>query len=176
MWPWVFEQIIWILQCKIWDKNLRDKVSIEFWVPTDEIISIPECPKILTKMANDRHIVPNFKKQLVSINHWDKTAVFYDTVNKVHQSEKFDLLHIVPPMYPPNCLIASPLSDTKGYVEVNKHTLQSIKYPNVFALGDCTTCPTGKTGVLIHNLEKQMKGEPLTGTYDYIQTLIFHIP
>ncbi len=38
---------------------------------------------------------------------------------------------------------------TYGYVEVNKNTMQHIRFPNVFALGDCTNAPCSKTGAAI---------------------------
>jgi sulfide:quinone oxidoreductase len=34
----------------------------------------------------------------------------------------------------------------KGWIPVNKETLQHVKYPNVFALGDIAAVPMGKTG------------------------------
>lgn len=32
-----------------------------------------------------------------------------------------------------------------GFVNVNKWTMQHMKYPNVFALGDCASSPNSKT-------------------------------
>jgi NADH dehydrogenase FAD-containing subunit len=55
----------------------------------------------------------------------------------------------------------------KGYVKVDKGTLQNPDFPNVFALGDASSLPTSKTGaairkqapVLVHNLLAIMKKE-----------------
>lgn len=44
------------------------------------------------------------------------------------------------------------MSDTQnplGYVEVNKNTMQHSRFPNIFALGDCTNAPCSKTGAAI---------------------------
>lgn len=51
----------------------------------------------------------------------------------------------------------SPLVDSAGYVDVDKYTLQHVKYANVFAIGDCTNAPTSKTAaaagtMVINNL------------------------
>ena len=59
-------------------------------------------------------------------------------------------------------------------MKVDKHTLQSPDWPNVFSLGDASSLPTSKTGaavrkqapVLVANLRAAMHGQqPATG-YD----------
>jgi sulfide:quinone oxidoreductase len=37
------------------------------------------------------------------------------------------------------------LSDSTGFLNVHKGTLQHVKYSNIFGIGDCTTLPTPKT-------------------------------
>jgi len=48
-------------------------------------------------------------------------------------------------MSAPDVIRASPLVNSEGWVDVNKQTLQHNKFPNIFALGDCTSLPTSKT-------------------------------
>ena len=56
---------------------------------------------------------------------------------------------------------------------VDQATLQSTKFDNVFALGDCISTPNSKTAaaitsqapVLVHNLMKFVEGKPLDGAY-----------
>ena len=43
----------------------------------------------------------------------------------------------------------SPISNEAGFVEVDKDYLQSSKYENVFALGDCSNLPTSKTAAAV---------------------------
>lgn len=58
----------------------------------------------------------------------------------------------------------APLSDSTGFLDVNKASLQHTKYPNVFGLGDCTNVPTSKTAaaafsqapVVVHNIQQVM--------------------
>jgi len=67
----------------------------------------------------------------------------------------------VPTHTAPEFIKRSNLSDTLGYLEVHKHTLQHSRYPNVFGLGDSTNLPVSKTEaavfsqfpVVVHNLE-----------------------
>jgi eukaryotic sulfide quinone oxidoreductase len=164
---------MWLFEGKDRKNFIRDKVSVEYWIPSDKMFGVAKYSKMLTKLADERNIIREFNKQLVSVNE-NKTAVFYDSRTKLNQTVPFDLLHIVPPMYPPDCLIGSPLSNLEGYVKVDRFTLQSEKYPNVFAIGDCTSAPTSKTAaaaisqapVVVHNLQKEMNGEKLDGIYN----------
>jgi sulfide:quinone oxidoreductase len=77
-------------------------------------------------------------------------------------------------MSAPDFIKKSPLSDAAGWIDVDKHTLQSRKFSNVFGLGDCTNTPNAKTAaavmsqapVLVHNLKRLMREEDLDGFYD----------
>lgn len=62
-------------------------------------------------------------------------------------SPKYSLLHVTPYQGPPDVLVSgSPgLTNDAGYVDVNKNTLQHIRYPNVFSIGDCSSTPNSKT-------------------------------
>lgn len=59
------------------------------------------------------------------------------------------MLHVTPPMGPPEVLKGSSLEDEVGWLDVNKDTLQHKKYTNVFGIGDCTNLPTSKTAAAI---------------------------
>ena len=62
----------------------------------------------------------------------------------------YEMLHVVPPMSAPSALkSSSALTDAAGYLNVNKETLQHVKYSNVFGIGDCTNVPTSKTAAAV---------------------------
>lgn len=75
-------------------------------------------------------------------------------------------MHIGAPMAPHEFLAKSPLADANGFIDVVKETLQHKKFPNVFAIGDCTNLPTSKTAaaiagsnsILVRNLTNVMDG------------------
>ncbi|MGB6167070.1 MAG: hypothetical protein WBF52_05745, partial [Geitlerinemataceae cyanobacterium] len=62
---------------------------------------------------------------------------------------------------------------SKGWVNVNKDTLQHNVYANVFSLGDASSLPTSKTAaairrqapVLVENLLALMNAKSLNGSY-----------
>jgi len=60
------------------------------------------------------------------------------------------MLHVCPP-HCPTPLIAKnkELSDSTGFLNIDKGTLQHVKYHNIFGIGDCTTLPTSKTGAAV---------------------------
>jgi sulfide:quinone oxidoreductase len=101
-------------------------------------------------------------------------AVFKNLDTGEITNEKYDLLHVVPPLAPPAVVKSSPLAAASGFVEVDQYTLQSTKYSNVFALGDCTTTPNSKTAaavtkqapILVHNLQQVMEDKPANAKYN----------
>ncbi len=66
---------------------------------------------------------------------------------------KYDMLHLAPPQSAPDFIRSSPLAyadgPNKGWLEVDIHTLQHKRYPNIFGLGDAAALPTAKTGAAI---------------------------
>ena len=67
-----------------------------------------------------------------------------------------------------------PFADASGFVDIDKHTMQSKLHSNVFALGDCCNAPTSKTAaavssqsrVVFENLRSLMAGRVLASKYD----------
>ncbi|MFC3881278.1 FAD-dependent oxidoreductase [Algoriphagus namhaensis] len=61
----------------------------------------------------------------------------------------YDMLHLAPPQAAPKFIRESSLVNEAGWLDVDKHTLQHKKYPNIFGLGDVAGLPTAKTGAAI---------------------------
>lgn len=60
------------------------------------------------------------------------------------------MLHITPPMSAPDVLKTNKqLTNDAGYVEVDRLTLQHVRFPNIFGIGDCSNLPTSKTAAAI---------------------------
>ena len=69
----------------------------------------------------------------------------------------------------------SGLGDELNYVPVDKHTLLSTAYDNIFAIGDANNIPTSKAGSVAHFsvevfadnfLASTSTAEPMTGSFD----------
>ena len=87
-----------------------------------------------------------------------------------HYVIKYDMLHLAPPQSAPTWFqttkLANPDGPNKGWMGVDKHSMQSNFYKNVFGVGDVTDLPTARTGaairkqapVVVKNILKIMEG------------------
>ncbi|MCS6774264.1 MAG: FAD/NAD(P)-binding oxidoreductase [Anaerolineae bacterium] len=154
--------------------GVRENITIKFMSGMGKIFSVEKYAKSLTAVCQRKGIETYFRHELVEVNHERREATFekLDTGERV--VVHYDMLHATPPMSAPDVIKQSPLAASSGWVEVDKATLQHVRYPNVFALGDCSSLPTSKTGaairkqapVLVENLLSAMAGQPLTESYD----------
>src|SRR4029078_854561 len=81
-----------------------------------------------------------------------KMATF-EKVSEQNKGERitvpFDMLHVSPPQSPPDEIKWSPLVNAAGWVEVNQHSMQHVRYSNVFSLGDVSSTPNSKTAAAV---------------------------
>jgi sulfide:quinone oxidoreductase len=106
----------------------------------------------LEKVCDRYGVVQNHHHDLIKIDGPNKTATFKvtDAEGKTSEVEKaFDMIHVTPPQGAPDFVKSSPLADENGWIDVDKHTMQHTKYPNVFGLGDATNTPNAKTGAAV---------------------------
>ncbi|MBL8853808.1 MAG: NAD(P)/FAD-dependent oxidoreductase [Planctomycetaceae bacterium] len=155
-------------------QKVRENSRVIFAIANPNLFQVERYRVVLEQVAAERGIETLFLHDLVRIDSAAKEAVF----RKLNTSEEvvlpYNLLHVTPPMGPPDFIRASPLADTAGWVDVHKHTLQHVRYPNVFALGDCSNLPTSKTAaairkqapVVAQNLVAAMNEQTLPGSYD----------
>lgn len=86
----------------------------------------------------------------------------------------FDMLHTAPPSVAPKFIQESNLVNADKWLDVDIHTMQHKKYPNIFGLGDVAALPTAKTGaairkqvpVVVDNIGKMLEFDEI-GTKSY---------
>lgn len=150
-------------------RRIRHKVDITYVTPLDGAFTKPVASRELSNLLEDRSIrlVADFAVE--SVNPISQHLTSYDG-----RSLPFDLLIEVPPHTGADFLIGNPLTDDQGFVKVDKHTLQSVTEPNVFAVGDATNAPTSKAGAVAHfeidklveNIQQVMAGQEPTHKFD----------
>jgi sulfide:quinone oxidoreductase len=155
--------------------GIRDACTIAFCNAKGGIFSVPKYAKTLTRICDERGIERRFLRDLKEIRVDAKEAVFKRMGDDAGDDVvmKYDMMHVTPPMGPLDVTKGSALG-VAGWIEVDKHTLQHVTYPDVFSLGDCSNLPTSKTGAairkqaptLVENLLAHRAGKPLTGRYD----------
>jgi sulfide:quinone oxidoreductase len=86
----------------------------------------------------------------------------------------FDLLVTVPLNMGADYVACSGLGDDLNYVPVDRGTLQSTAYPEIFAIGDASDIRASKAGSVAHfsveiftaNFLQLVDGEPMTHAFD----------
>jgi sulfide:quinone oxidoreductase len=144
------------------------------------IFGIPAFKNALERVIERKQIDFRPKHELIAVDAGARQARFRVT-NETGTSElelKYDLLHVVPPQSAPAFVKQSPLATTDGpvpgWAKVDKYTLRSPDFGNVFALGDASSLPTSRTGaairkqapVLVENLLSVMNGREPLARYD----------
>lgn len=162
-------------------KGKRAQSRIFFATAGKAIFGIPVFSKALEKVVQRKGIEPLFQHQLISVIGSERKAVFQVTDSDGQKSQRevsFELLHVVPPMSAPRVIAEGPLAekegDQKGWLAVDKFSLQHKLYPNVYGIGDVTGVPNSKTGaairkqapVVVSNLLSTMKNEKVSAQYD----------
>ncbi len=168
------QKICYLAEDYLRRKGLRDKSRIIFVAPGKAIFSIEKYRKSLEKVIERKGIETMFQHHLIEIRPENKEAVFEHVESGEQTVLHYDMLHVTPPMSAPTFIAQSPLANTDGWVDVDRETMQHARYPNVFALGDCSSLPTSKTGaairkqapVLVKNLFAFLDGKPLTAKYN----------
>lgn len=127
----------------------RAAVDVTYLCGVGAIFRAPKYAAELVKICAARDINVHYKHDLVAVRGESREAVFRDTDSGAERVEKFDMLHVAPPMGAPDFIKQSPLADAAGWVEVNRDTLQHVRYANVFSLGDASSLPTSKTAAAI---------------------------
>ena len=167
---WLFEE--YISEAK--DKTLRSKSSVELWSAGEVIFGVKKYADMLEKEKTARNVITNFKMNLVSVDGSKKIATFKNSKDGTLTEVAYDLMHVSPPMGAVDFLKGSSIANEAGFVLVDSYTMQSQKYHNIFALGDCASTANSKTvaavtsqaPVVVHNLQQLIKNEPLNGVYN----------
>ncbi|XP_062439774.1 sulfide:quinone oxidoreductase, mitochondrial isoform X2 [Rhea pennata] len=169
-------QKIMYLSEAYWRKTgKRSKANIMFNTSLGVIFGVKKYADALLEIIKERNITVNYRRNLVEVRA-DKQEAVFENLDKPGATEvhQYEMLHVTPPMGPPDVLINSPVSDESGWVDVHTETLQHKKYPNIFGIGDCTNLPTSKTaaavaaqsGVLDKTISMVMKNQLPTKKYD----------
>ena len=151
------------------ERGLRERVEVVFVTPLDGAFTQPVASARLGAMLEDRRIVVESDFMVERIDAENRRLVSYD-----EREVPFDLLVTVPLNMGADYVARSGLGDELNYVPVDKHTLLSTKYPNIFALGDASDIPASKAGSVAHfacevfvgNFLQHVQGQAMTGSFD----------
>ena len=166
------------LSCSEWEKQgLLKNIDVEFHNAGAVLFGVPTFVPPLMEYVKRYDIDLQFNSKLISVDGAAKKATFesQDAEGNLQRVEKsFDMLHVVPPQCAPDFVKNSPLANAEGWVEVDQVTLQHVRYPNIFSLGDACSSPNAKTAaavrkqivVVAENLLSLRAGRSLQTRYD----------
>jgi len=171
--------------------DAKANTTMTFYPDGGKLFGVKEYADAIEKQFKTRDFKWNFNHNLVEVdlknkiaifdNHWEEKGEYdadleeYDMIKKHKRVEvPYDFLHVAPPAKAPDEIANSPLGSAKGWIPVNKETLQHIKYKNVFSLGDVAAVPLGKTGgsirkqykVVCDNIVSAVEEKELSAKYD----------
>ncbi|KAG5877839.1 hypothetical protein JTB14_036974 [Gonioctena quinquepunctata] len=154
----------------------RNKVTITYNTPLPVIFGVKKYADALWKVCRERKINVNLRSNLVEINP-DKQVAIFENLDEpgIKNTMEYSMLHVTPPMATPETLSRNKdITNEDGFVDVDKNTLQHVRYPNVFTIGDCSSSPNSKTAaaaaaqsaVVYENMRATMKGGEPQHLYD----------
>jgi sulfide:quinone oxidoreductase len=151
------------------ERGVRDRVEMVYVTPLPGAFTKPIASAHLGSMLDERKISvePDFVVERVDAAR--RALVSYD-----EREVPFDLLVTVPLNMGADFVARSGLGDELNYVPVDRSTLQSKAFPNIFAVGDASDIPTSKAGSVAHfsvevfvdNFMELVAGRPMTGSFD----------
>jgi sulfide:quinone oxidoreductase len=156
--------------------GLLNKTQVEYWSGGTRLFGVDKYENTLKQVVARGNIKTQFFVRLDEIDGPNKKAKFVGFGENNKDQEywvDFDMIHVTPPQSAPDFVRNSTLANAAGWVDVDKNTLQHVRYANIFSLGDASSLPTSRTGaairkqapVLVQNLLALMQGKPLTAAY-----------
>ena len=165
------QKIMYLAEEAFQKSGVRGNTEVIFATPGSVIFGVKEFAKTLTQVINRKNIHLKTFYKPVKIDSKNKQIHFAWTKqdsnciiqqgNPLQEQVEgeatvvmpYDMLHLAPPQSAPDFVKNSPLAvaegPSKGWLDVDKHTLQHNRYANVFGLGDVAALPTAKTGAAI---------------------------
>jgi sulfide:quinone oxidoreductase len=161
------------------EQGVLKDIRIVLVLPTPGMFGVKVFSDELDRVVARYGIEVHKNSELVEVDPVSRHAVILDHSTDTKDSIGYDLLHVVPPQSAPDWLRATPLADPAspaGYVQVDMNTLQHVRYPSVFALGDAGNTPNSKTAAAVRkqapvvtaNIVASLKGTATGSTSDAV--------
>lgn len=150
-------------------RGVRKNIELIYATPLDGAFTKPMATSMLNGILAEKNIIVEANYNIEKVNPERNSLIGYDG-----RELDYDLLVTVPLHAGSEPIANCDFSDELGFVEVDKHTLQSTHYSNIFSIGDATNAPASKAGsvahfqadVLTQNILDYIAGRPLSEKFD----------
>ena len=151
------------------ERGIRDKVDITFATPLPGAFTKPRASSVLGNMLEDRGIKLETEFSIMEVDNTKQVIRSYD-----EREIPYDLFITIPTNMGAEVIGASGMGDELNFVPVNKNTMQSSKWENVWLIGDASNAPASKAGsvahfmldVVVENILRHMEGLELLPKFD----------
>jgi len=162
-------EFLFLAEAYFTKRGMRDKVEIAYTTPLEGAFTKPRASAAFGDMLAQRRIEVLGDFSLANVDGDKRVLSSYDG-----RETSYDLLVTIPLHGGSEVITKSEMGDAGGWLPVDKHTLQSPTFANVFALGDATNAPASKAGavahfqaeVLIQNVLRFVGGRELLPDFD----------
>jgi len=160
--------------------------KIQYWSPNKVISKFPYMNEVMLDECHKRGIEVHLGWELQKIAYntiGEKIATFKCVDSGKIIEKPFISANINPPSRPHAELVSSGIASADGTIDVNKYTLQSKKFENIFAFGDVVGFDTTRTQqgavaqnpVVKHNVSQFLDGKELNAIYDGYQYMPLYL-
>jgi sulfide:quinone oxidoreductase len=146
-------------------RGIRENVEIVYATPLPGAFTKPRASGILGGILEKKGISLESEFSIMEVDNGKQVIRSYD-----ERELPYDLLVSIPTNMGSDAIQRSGMGDDLNFVPINKNTLQSEKWENIWVIGDAGNAPASKAGsvahfmldVIVENLLRQMEGlEPL---------------
>jgi sulfide:quinone oxidoreductase len=175
--PGAPQKIAYLAADYLKEKGMLSDCDVHFTNPGPGMFGVPYFAKQLSVIADNYGIHKDLLHKLTKIDGAAKKATF-EVVDGDNKGDvkvlDYDMLHVTPHQKTPAFLHGSSVSNDAGYVEVHQNSMQHVKYPNVFGLGDACSTPNSKTAAavrkqapeVVQNIKNLIDGKPMSEGYN----------
>ncbi len=151
------------------ERGIRDRVELIYATPLPGAFTKPTASKLIGELLQQKNIRVETEFMIERADPDAKKIISYD-----EREVEFDLLVSIPLNKGAEVIGKSGLGDELNYSPVNKNTLLSDKFANIFVLGDASNIPASKAGSVAHfsidtfgeNFMRYIEGQPLLPLFD----------
>jgi sulfide:quinone oxidoreductase len=151
------------------ERGIRDKVDISFATPLPGAFTKPRASAILGDMLETKGINLEADFNIMEVDSSKNVIRSFD-----EREVEYDLLVTIPTNMGAEVIDRSGMGDELNFVPVDKHTMQSTNWENVWLIGDASNAPTSKAGsvahfmldVVVENMLRHMEGLDPLASFD----------
>lgn len=162
-------EFIFLTDWYLRQRGIRNKVDLVYSTPLPDAFTKPRANAVLGDM---------FAKRGISLEKDFAISDVDSSKNVIHSYDGrelgYDLLVSIPTNMGADVLERSGIGDDLNYVPVDKFTMQSKRWENVWAVGDTTNLPSSKAGSVahfqhetaVHNILQHIQGKAPDEQFD----------